>query len=78
MLESLLETLSTGTHREAERRSCAASLRLLSDVSTDCSALWRVWTMSCCCAMRVRGCSSIDISWVMIESVSRPDAMPLI
>jgi hypothetical protein len=60
----------------AERRSPAASLRFVSLVSIWRSASWRAWTVTCWRAVRVRGTCSIDISWLMIDSVSIPEARP--
>ena len=71
-----LEIACVGVQMEAERRSPAASFRLVSFVSIWRSASWRAWTVTCWRAVRVRGADSIDISCVMIDSVSIPEAMP--
>ena len=71
-----LVTVCLGDHSAAERRSPAASLRFVSLVSIWRSASWRAWTVTCWRAVRVRGACSIDISWVMIDSVSIPEARP--
>ena len=72
-----LVTVCLGDHSAAERRSPAASFRFVSLVSIcaqrvlaglDGDLLAR--------RVRVRGACSIDISWVMIDSVSIPEASP--